>query len=133
MPSLQDRPRVAVDGLLRLEGDLVAVLRRNDPFRGLPALPGGFVELGESTEEAVVREVREETGLETRVVRFVGVYSDPARDPRGHVVSVVYELERTGGELRAGSDAAGVVRLNLADVPRLAFDHSRIVAEWIRA
>src|SRR5437773_12578437 len=101
-------PSVAVDGLVLRSGKLVAVRRKNEPFRGMPALPGGFVELGERTEDAVVREVREETGLETRVVRLVGVFSDPSRDPRGHVVSIAYALEEVGGVLKAGSDAASV-------------------------
>ena len=130
MAGVDAHPRVAVDGILLAEGKLVAVERANEPFRGMPALPGGFVELGEATEDAVVREVREETGLETRVVRLVGVYSDPGRDPRGHVVSVVYELERTGGDLTAGSDASDVVHLDPDHLPAMAFDHERILADW---
>jgi 8-oxo-dGTP diphosphatase len=98
----------------------------------MPALPGGFVELGESTEVAVVREVREETGLDTRVERLVGVYSDPARDPRGHTVAVAYSLETLGGELRAGSDAEDVVLLDPEVLPPMAFDHAKIVADWRR-
>lgn len=126
----QTHPWVTVDGLVTVEGKLVAVIRRNPPFRGLPALPGGFVELGESTEAAIVREVREETGLETRVVRLVGVYSDPKRDPRGHTVTVAYGLERTGGTLRASSDAREVALLDADHLPRMAFDHAAIVTEW---
>jgi len=89
----QAHPSVAVDGIVLQGGKLIAVRRKNEPYQGMPALPGGFVELGETTIEAVVREVREETGLETRVQRLVGVFSDPRRDPRGHVISIVYELE----------------------------------------
>lgn len=126
-------PAVAVDGILVRDGRLVAVIRANEPFQGLPALPGGFVDLGETAVEAVVREVREETGLETRVRRLVGAYSDPSRDPRGHVVSVVYELERTGGDLHAGTDAARLTFLNPEAAEQMAFDHARIVADWRRA
>ena len=126
-------PAVTVDGLLLDDGRLLAVIRANEPFQGLPALPGGFVELGETTVGAVIREVQEETGLETRVRRLVGAYSDPSRDPRGHVVSVVYELERTGGELRAGSDASRLTFLDSDHPGRMAFDHARIVADWRRA
>src|SRR5438876_713208 len=104
--SERSHPAVTVDGLVLHDGKLVAVRRRNDPFRGMPALPGGFIELGERAEDAVVREVLEEAGLQTRVVRLVGVFSDPARDPRGHVVSIAYALEEIGGGLKAGSDAA---------------------------
>jgi len=132
MPPEPRHPWVTVDGLILRQGKLVAVLRRNEPFRGMPALPGGFVELGESTEVAVVREVREETGLDTRVERLVGVYSDPARDPRGHTVAVAYSLETLGGELRAGSDAEDVVLLDPEVLPPMAFDHATIVADWRR-
>ncbi len=130
MPTAQRHPWVTVDGLVAQDGKLVAVIRRNPPFQGMPALPGGFVELGETVENAVVREVREETGLETHVVRLVGVYSDPKRDPRGHTVSAAYALERTGGALRAASDAKAIVFLDPEHLPPMAFDHAQIVADW---
>src|SRR3989454_6867631 len=98
----QAHPSVAVDGIVLHGGKLVTVRRKNDPYRGMPALPGGFVELGETTVEAVVREVREETGLETRVKRLVGGFSDPKRDPRGPGISVVYELDALGGRPESG-------------------------------
>jgi len=126
-------PRVAVDGLVRYRGKLVAVLRRNPPFQGVPALPGGFVELGETCAAAVVREVREETGLRTHVAKIVGVYSDPDRDPRGHVVSIAFALRVVGGRLRGGSDAAAILLLETGRVPRLAFDHTRIVRDFLTA
>ncbi len=123
----ETHPLVAVDGLVLHDGKLVAIRRSNEPFRGMPALPGGFVQLGETVRDAVVREVREETGLETRTVRLVGVFSDPGRDPRGHVISIVYELERIGGALKAGSDASDIVLLDPRSLPRMAFDHADIV------
>ncbi len=126
----RSQPSVTVDGIVLREGKLVAIRRKNEPFRGMPALPGGFVELGESTEAAVVREVREETGLETRVTRLVGVYSDPKRDPRGHTVSIAYALEVVGGILRAASDAADIVLVDPDEPPRMAFDHNAIVRAW---
>ncbi len=132
MASRQRHPFVTVDGLLLHEGRLVAVLRRNEPFRGLPALPGGFVELGETTEAAVVREVEEETGLRTNVARLVGVYSDPKRDPRGHTVTVAYALEGASGSPKAGSDAADLALLDPDRLPPMAFDHAKIVADWRR-
>ena len=130
MAGPQRHPWVTVDGLLLHGGRLVAVIRRNEPFRGLPALPGGFVELGETTEAAAVREVEEETGLRTRIARLVGVYSDPSRDPRGHTVTVAYALDEVGGALKAGSDAADVALLDPDCLPRMAFDHATIVADW---
>jgi 8-oxo-dGTP diphosphatase len=126
-------PSVTVDGLVQVDGKLVAVRRKNEPFRGTPALPGGFVELGETTVEAVVREVREETGLETTVMRLVGVFSDPNRDPRGHTVSIAYALEVVGGTLAAGSDAADIVLIDPDRPPTLAFDHNEIVRVWRQA
>ncbi len=133
MPALQTHPWVTVDGLVLQDGKLVAVIRRNPPFQGMPAIPGGFVELGETTEAAVVREVREETGLATRVLHMVGVYSDPSRDPRGHTVTVAYALEATGGVLRAASDAKEVVLLDPDHLPPMAFDHAALVEDWRRA
>jgi 8-oxo-dGTP diphosphatase len=130
VPATQRHPWITVDGLVLHEGKLVAVIRRNPPFQGMPALPGGFVELGETTEEAVVREVREETGLETRVRGLVGVYSDPSRDPRGHTVTVAYALEAIGGVLAAASDAQAIALLDPAKLPAMAFDHAKIVADW---
>lgn len=126
----QVHPWVTVDGIATVDGKLVAVIRRHPPHQGMAALPGGFVELGETTEHAVVREVREETNLETRVARLVGVYSDPARDPRGHTVTVAYALDVTGGTLAAGDDAKDVVLLDPGDLPPIAFDHARIIADW---
>src|SRR2546428_3070319 len=100
-------PSVAVDGIVLQDGKLVAVRRKNEPYRGMPALPGGFVELGETTVEAVVREVREETGLETRVKRLVGGFSGPEREPPRPVISVRYEVEGTrGGAQNAGGPPA---------------------------
>src|SRR5437870_3268219 len=123
-------PAVTVDGLVLVDERLVVVRRRNDPFRGMPALPGGFVELGETTLEAVVREVRDETGLETKVLRLVGVFSDPGRDPRGHTVTIGYALEAVGRRLKPGSGAAAIVLVDPDDPPRMAFDHNEIVRKW---
>lgn len=125
-------PVLTVDGVLVIEGQLVVVRRGKEPFKGYLALPGGIVEYGETVEEAVVREVREETGLETRLGRLLGVRSEPDRDPRGHFVTVVFLLEAVGGELKAGDDASGVSLVPLEPLPELAFDHARIVLDFLR-
>src|SRR5207247_3508670 len=100
-------PVVTVDGLVLVDRKLVVIRRGNEPFRGMPALPGGFVELGETTLEAVVREVREETGLETKGLRLVGGFWDSGRDPRGSPVPFASALVAVGGRLEGGSGAAG--------------------------
>jgi len=129
----REGPRVAVDAVLLHEGRLVLVRRGKPPFRGRYALPGGGVEVGERLEEAVEREVLEETGLESEVMRLLGVYGDPGRDPRGHTISIAYVLRSIGGTLMAGSDAAATKLASPTRVPSLAFDHDRIVADYRRS
>ncbi len=110
------------------EGHVLLIRRGTDPYEGYWALPGGFVEVGETLEEAAVREAEEETGLQVEIVRLVGVYSDPDRDPRGHNVSVTYLARVQGGELSAATDAAEASFLDPSTV-ELAFDHEKIVAD----
>src|SRR3989442_5716963 len=88
----QMHPSVAVDGLVLRSGKLVAVRRKNEPFRGMPALPGGVVQLGERTEDAVGRAVREETGPVTEENRLGGVFSNPGTSPRANVISIPYAM-----------------------------------------
>jgi len=119
-------PLLAVDIVILCGSGLVLIRRDNPPYEGRYALPGGFVEVGESTEEAARREAREETGLEVEIRALVGVYSKPDRDPRGHVVSVCY-LGRGSGCLMAGSDARSAQIFPLDRLPDLAFDHRIII------
>jgi 8-oxo-dGTP diphosphatase len=121
---------LAVDGVVTVGEKLVLVKRKNWPFKGCYALPGGFVEYGERVEEAVKREVREETGLDVEIKKLLGVYSDPGRDPRGHMVSIAYWLEAKGGKLSAGDDATSASMFPLDDLPTLAFDHETILADF---
>lgn len=123
--------RLAVDGIIIRKGKLVLVQRAYEPYEGRYALPGGFVEPGERTEEAVVREALEETGLRTAVKRLIGVYSSPDRDPRGHVVSSVYELKVLGGKLRGSDEVKSIRSFALTNLPKLAFDHSKIVKDYL--
>lgn len=120
-------PALTVDGVIIKDRSILLVQRKYGPFQGFWALPGGFVEFGETTEQAVIREVREETGLETTVVGLVGVYSDPHRDPRGHTISVVYRVTPVRGALIAGDDAARVRYFKGDELPTLAFDHAKII------
>jgi 8-oxo-dGTP diphosphatase len=124
-------PRITVDGIVINSARVLLVQRKNDPFKGFWALPGGFVEYGETTEEAVIREFQEETGLKTVIKKLVGVYSAPDRDPRGHTISVVYELDVVGGQFKAGDDAADVNFFNIQRLPSLSFDHKKIIMDLV--
>lgn len=123
-----ETPKLMVDVVIPSEEGIVLVRRGSDPFEGRWALPGGFVEVGETVEEAATRETAEETGLAVEISRLVGVYSDPDRDPRGHNVSVAFVVQVLGGDLVAASDAAEVAVRDPTTV-ELAFDHARIVAD----
>ncbi|MBN1860377.1 MAG: NUDIX hydrolase [Candidatus Thermoplasmatota archaeon] len=128
----QRSPALTVDGVLFEDHSILFVQRKYEPFQGAWALPGGFVEYGETTEDAVKREMLEETGLQTEIRVLLGVYSDPHRDPRGHTVSVVYVLNQIGGALNAGDDAKSVKFFKMNELPALAFDHAQIVKDAIK-
>jgi 8-oxo-dGTP diphosphatase len=121
-----ETPKLMVDVIIPSERGVVLVRRGTEPFKGQWALPGGFVEVGETLEEAAYREAAEETGLAVEVARLVGVYSDPERDPRGHNVSVAFLARVLSGELSASTDAAEVSVFDPGAVD-LAFDHRRII------
>lgn len=125
-----DKPSLTVDILIQTDEGIVLVKRKNDPYKGKWAIPGGFVEYGETVEEAARREAKEETGLEVEIEGIVGVYSDPNRDPRGHTISVCYSASQRGGELSPDTDAADVKIFK--DIPwhNLAFDHDKILKEF---
>ncbi len=124
-------PSLTVDGVLCHGESILLIKRKNPPFEGDYALPGGFVEYGETVEEAVIREMKEETGLDCDIEKIVGVYSDPKRDPRGHTISVVFELKKRCGKLKASSDASEVRYFNTKDLPDLAFDHEKIIRDYL--
>jgi 8-oxo-dGTP diphosphatase len=121
-------PLLAVDAVILFAGGIVLIKRDNPPFAGSYALPGGFVEVGETVEAAAAREACEETGLAIELLGLVGIYSNPARDPRGHVVSAAF-LARGRGELLAGSDARMAQVFPLMSLQPLAFDHDEIIRD----
>lgn len=113
-----------------IQEGVVLIKRRNPPFGW--ALPGGFVDYGETLEQAALREAREEIGLEVRGLRPFRPYSDPGRDPRQHTISYVF-LCRAEGRPRAGDDAADVRIFHLDDLPKeMAFDHEKILSDYIQ-
>lgn len=122
-------PKVTVDGVLFRDELILLIQRKNPPFQNMWALPGGFVEYGETTENAVVREIKEETGLDTTISSLLGVYSDPNRDPRGHTISIVYLLKQEKGMISSGDDAAKAAFHKLDALPKLSFDHNIIVKD----
>jgi 8-oxo-dGTP diphosphatase len=131
VPRFPPCPKLTVDAIWIAGGRVLLVRRRNAPFRGRWALPGGFVEAGESTPDAVARELREETGLRARAVELVGVYSDPHRDPRGPSVSVVYRMRGRAGRPRGGDDAEDAAWVPLRPRPALAFDHGLMLQDFL--
>jgi len=125
-------PALTVDCVVfDAEDRLLLIRRRNEPFKGHYALPGGFVDIGETVETAARRELKEETSVEAGGLRLIGVYSDPHRDPRGHVVSVAYRIETEGHAPRAGDDAAAAAFVPDWEGLDLAFDHRSIVADAV--
>jgi 8-oxo-dGTP diphosphatase len=116
--------------ILDNEGSVLLIRRKNEPFKGAYALPGGFVDIGETVEAGCRREVYEETGIEVDELCLVGVYSDPRRDPRGHTVSVAYlALLPRAIPPRANSDAEGAEWVKDWGKLDLAFDHAEILGD----
>ena len=126
-----ETPKLMVDVVIPAEKGVVLIRRGSAPFEGQWALPGGFVEVGETVEQAAAREVAEETGLVVELAGLVGVYSEPERDPRGHNVSVAFLARVLGGELSASTDASEVSVLDPGTLD-LAFDHRRIIDDALR-
>jgi 8-oxo-dGTP diphosphatase len=122
-------PSLAVDIVIPSSNGVVLVKRAHEPYKGMWALPGGFVRYGERVEKAAAREAEEETGLKVKLKKLVGVYSEANRDPRGHVVSVCFLAERTDDKPLAKGDAAEAKVFK--DIPwdELAFDHAKILKE----
>lgn len=127
------QPSLTVDAVIVKDGKIVLIKRKNDPFKGMWALPGGFVDYGERVEDATIREALEETSLEVELLALLGVYSAPDRDPRRHTVGVIYIAKPVGGELKAADDAAEAKWHDPAEPVELAFDHGQIYADALNA
>lgn len=121
-------PLPTADVLIEV-GDRIVLIRRKHPPEGW-AIPGGFVEVGETVETAAVREAFEETGLRVTLTALLGIYSDPARDPRHHTISAVY-VGRAEGAPLGGDDAVEARLFVEADLPSpIAFDHAKILSDY---
>ncbi|WP_088348402.1 MULTISPECIES: NUDIX hydrolase [Rhodomicrobium] len=108
---------------------VLLIRRKNPPFEGQLALPGGFVEIGETVETACKRELMEETGIKAGKLTLVGVYSDPRRDPRGHSCSVAFLAHVKTARPTAGDDAADALWVEDWRRAKLAFDHRKILKD----
>jgi 8-oxo-dGTP diphosphatase len=129
--SIPKGPAPTADVIIEIAGGGIVLVARRFPPPGW-ALPGGFIDVGETAEAAAIREAREETGLDVTLIDLLHVYSDPRRDPRQHTLSTVYIATATGVP-HAGDDAADAQIFAPDALPApLAFDHATILADYVR-
>jgi 8-oxo-dGTP diphosphatase len=138
-------PVPAVDILILKDDNskILLVRRKNDPFKGMLSIPGGFINEGETAEDAMMREAKEETSLVVEPLAILGVYSDPQRDPRMHTISVTFITRIVQGNEDARDDASALQWINveeeldsLIQSKQIAFDHSKILnnyKKWMKA
>jgi 8-oxo-dGTP diphosphatase len=122
---------VTIDALILRKDKILLIKRAAEPFKGFWALPGGYVEWDETTEEAVQREVEEEVGLSVTSLKFIGLYSNPKRHPK-QCIDLAYAVE-TEGEVKAGDDAADYEWKSIQNLPDLALDHRHIIDDYLKS
>ena len=125
-------PSLTVDIFIYNENhEFILIKRKNDPYKDCWALPGGFVDYGEKTEDAAIREAKEETSIDVELERLFNVYSEPDRDPRRHTVSIVYLARGNFDDAKADDDAndIGVFSFDVLEEKKLAFDHEKILID----
>lgn len=124
-------PSCTVDIIVKKGDAILLIKRRNAPYKNKYALPGGFINYGKETlEQAATRELKEETGLIAFNLFLLNNYSSPKRDSRGHVISHVYYTTDTQGVLKAGDDAKEAKWFDINNLPKLAFDHNKIINDY---
>ena len=132
-----NNPVPVVDVIIQQDSEVLFAKRKKDPFKDYLGLPGGFVNIGETIEEAARREVKEETSLDIELTDILGIYSDPQRDPRGHIMSTVFvgrvpSNENAKNKAIAQDDASQLewIDLQTVDNKSLAFDHKIILSNY---
>lgn len=122
---------VVVDGVVIHNKKIMLIKRAITPYKEFYVIPGGFVIPGETTKEACIRELKEETGLDVKVVKFIGIYDSPSRDPRGHTISVAYLCKSKGGKLKSGYEAKDIKFFSKEEIKKIniGFDHKKILKD----
>lgn len=127
------KPSLTVDIFIfnKETNEFILIKRKNDPFKNHWALPGGFVDYGETTENAAIREAKEETTMDVSLINLIGVYSNPDRDPRGHTITLVYLAQGDFNQRKADDDAKEIGIFNFENLNNidLAFDHEKILSD----
>ena len=137
--SKYKKPSITVDIVIFNESSdekkkFVLIKRKNEPFKDYWAIPGGFVEYGETVEDSAIREAKEETGIDIKLKRLFKVYSKPDRDPRGHTITIVYIATGNINDLKAGSDAYDTKICSFEELSslKIAFDHENILTDILK-
>jgi len=127
-------PIPTVDIIIEKDDKIVLIRRKNEPFKGKLAIPGGFVNEGELIEDRAIIEAKEETSLDIKLKEILGVYSIPDRDPRGHLMTTVFIAKTVGGKVNGGDDAsyAAWFKIDKKILNDLSFDHKKIITDYLR-
>lgn len=124
--------QLAADAVIIKDGKILLVKRNTEPYRGFWALPAGRLEENETLEECCIREVKEETGLKVKIEKLIGVYSDPKRDPRKTVTAAFLCTVKGGKETPQEGEIKEIKWFPLNELPKLAFDHRKIIRDALK-
>lgn len=127
-------PIPTVDIIIEKDDKIVLIRRKNEPFKGKLAIPGGFVNEGKLVEHEAIKEAKEETCLDVELIDILGVYSIPDRDPRGHLMTTVFIAKPIKGKVKGGDDAADASWFKIDEkiLNELSFDHKKIITDYIK-
>ena len=131
---MYNNPVPTVDIIIEKDDKIVLIRRKNEPFKGKLAMPGGFVNEGELIENRAIEEAKEETSLDVKLKEILGVYSIPDRDPRRHLMTTVFVAKPIGGKIRGGNDASDATwfKINKKILNELSFDHKKIITDYLK-